>query len=95
MMGGVRLDARQEIKALIREYPYLQDRIFTLNKKLSEINKLKLLYPDTVKASAPRDDCIQRTGVSDPVFQLITRYDDEIEDYTTQINRLMDKKETY
>ncbi|NLU53423.1 MAG: hypothetical protein GXX10_11255 [Clostridiaceae bacterium] len=83
------------IRAYLRDYPFINDEILRLQKELNEIIRHKHESYATLKA-VPITDMPKGSGLSDPVYNtvqvIIDRYDHKIEYYTQKINQILDDK---
>lgn len=82
---------KQELIGLLKSYKYIMTEVRELNKKINEFVNLKDYC--TVKAAAlskvPRSNTNE---IHSSVEDLVCRYDDQVQEYAEQINKLLDDK---
>lgn len=82
---------KKEVIDLLKNYKYIMPEVRELNKKLNEFVNLKDYC--TVKASTITDMPRSNTNeIHNPVEDLVIRYDEQVQEYADEINRLLDNK---
>jgi hypothetical protein len=85
------MDKKAEIRKLLSEYSDIMPEVRQLNQNLNEIKDLR--PPDTIKATAASEAKSSPTNkISDPVLDLIIKYETMAKQYVDRINELLDKK---